>query len=402
VSTRAGRFVSQAQGYRAFEPAPLPPVPPLQFDGELLGVLSQADQALGRLDGTAGTLPNPDLFVAMYVRQEAVLSSQIEGTQASLTDVLAFEAEEDGASEGDVGEVVNYVAAMNHGLRRLEEFPLSLRLIREIHERLMRGVRGQERQPGEFRASQNWIGGPGSTRATATFVPPPPAVMQEALGSFETFLHDPALPRLVHAALAHAQFETIHPFLDGNGRVGRLLITFLLCHGGVLSRPLLYLSHYLKRHRQEYYDRLQAVRLDGRWEDWLLFFLEGVAEIAVEAQATAGKILALRELHRNQLASEGRASGNLLRALDQLFQHPVITVRTLERALDVNYATANNVLNRMLELHLIDESTGYKRHRRFKYTPYVALFEGADEAPSTEVESSPAQTQSGAVGTDEE
>ncbi|MEO8182467.1 MAG: Fic family protein [Deltaproteobacteria bacterium] len=402
MNTRAGQFAQQAQGYRAFEPAPLPPEPPLRFDGALLGALSRADQALGRLDGTAGTLPNADLFVAMYVRQEAVLSSQIEGTQASLTDVLAFEAEEDGASEGDVEEVVNYVAAMNHGLRRLQEFPLSLRLIREIHERLMRGVRGQERQPGEFRNTQNWIGGTGSTLATATFVPPPPRVMQEALASLETFLHEPGFPRLVHTALAHAQFETIHPFLDGNGRVGRLLITFLLCHGGVLSRPLLYLSHYLKRHRQQYYDRLQAVRVDGQWEEWLLFFLEGVAEVAVEAQATAGKILALRELHRNQLASEGRASGNLLRALDRLFEHPVLTVRTLERELEVNYATANSVLTRMLELGLIEESTGYRRHRRFKYTPYVALFESTDGAASTDVESPPAGTQSGAAGPREE
>jgi Fic family protein len=338
----------------------------------------------------------------MYVRQEAVLSSQIEGTQASLTDVLAFEAEAEGAAEGDVEEVVNYVAAMNHGLRRLQEFPLSLRLIREIHERLMRGVRGQERQPGEFRNTQNWIGGQGSTLATATFVPPPPGVMQQALSRLEAFLHEPGLPPLVHAALAHAQFETIHPFLDGNGRVGRLLITFLLCRGGVLSRPLLYLSHYLKRHRQEYYDRLQAVRVDGRWEEWLLFFLRGVSDVAAEAQATAGKILALRESHRAQLASEGRASGNLLNALDRLFEHPVITVRTLERDLDVSYATANNVLTRMLELGLIEESTGYKRHRRFKYTPYIALFEGPDTDLSVGIDGMAPRTQSAAASPSEE
>lgn len=394
MSNRAGRFVQQPQGYGSFEPAPLPPDPQLQIDGQLLASLSRADQALGRLDGTAGTLPNPDLFVAMYVRQEAVLSSQIEGTQASLSDVLAFEAEEDGAGAGDVEEVVNYVAAMNHGLRRLQEFPLSLRLIREIHERLMRGVRGQERQPGEFRTSQNWIGGSGSTPATATFIPPAPQVMQAALSNLETFLHDPALPRLVHAALAHAQFETIHPFLDGNGRIGRLLITFLLCHGGVLSRPLLYLSHYLKRHRQEYYDRLQAVRVDGRWEEWLLFFLTGVADVAAEAQATARKILTLREQHRNKLASEGRASGNLLRALDRLYEHPMITVRVLERELEVNYATANSILLRMQELGIIEESTGYKRHRRFKYAPYVALFESGDAGASGEFEGAAARTQS--------
>lgn len=258
TSTRAGQILPQSQGYRAFIPAPLPPAT-LDLAGSVGRLLPQASLALGRLDGVIGILPNPDLFVAMYVRQEAVLSSQIEGTQASLADVLQYEADaEDESTAPDVGEVVNYIRAMRHGLRRLDSLPMSLRLIREIHQELMRDVRGQERDPGEFRRTQNWIGPAGSTLGDAVFVPPPPQPMKEALANLETFLHHDELPALIHAAVAHAQFETIHPFLDGNGRVGRLLITFLLCHRGVLSRPLLYLSYYLKQHRQEYYDRLQA------------------------------------------------------------------------------------------------------------------------------------------------
>lgn len=378
-STRAGRIITQPEGYRAFIPAALPPDPAVHFDEGINARLSEADLALGRLDGVIGILPNPDLFVAMYVRQEAVLSSQIEGTQASLTDVLQYEVAEEGEpGPGDVAEVVNYVAALRHGLARLDELPLSLRLIREIHDRLLDDVRGQERQPGEFRKSQNWIGPGGCTLKTATFVPPPPHEMREALSDLEEFLHDESLPALVHAALAHAQFETIHPFLDGNGRVGRLLITFLLCHRKVLSRPLLYLSHYLKRHRQEYYDRLQAVRMDGRWEEWLTFFLRGVAEVATEANETARKILALREEHREKLGAEGKAALNLLRALDVLFEHPVITVRAMERWLDVTFATANKVVTRLQELEIVEETTGYQRNRRFKYAPYLVLFEESE------------------------
>jgi len=333
------------------------------------------------LDGVIAILPNPDLFVAMYVRQEAVLSSQIEGTQASLTDVLQYEAEDDnGESASDVAEVVNYVGAMQYGLSRLQTLPLSLRLTREIHDRLLRNVRGQDRNRGEFRRTQNWIGPAGCTLKDAAFVPPPPGEMQDALADLELFLHDESLPALVHAAIAHAQFETIHPFLDGNGRVGRLLITFLLCHRSVLSQPLLYLSHYFKLHRQEYYDRLQAVRMDGRWEDWLAFFLQGGKEVATEANETARKILALREAHRTILGAEGKASGNLLRALDVLFEHPIVTVRSMEKWLEVTFATANNIVNRLEELGLLTEITGYQRNRRFKYAPYLDLFEASKAA----------------------
>ncbi len=259
---RAGRYLAQPTGYRAFHPAALPPQPPVRLTGDLQPLLSAADRALGRLDGSIQTLPNPDLFVFMYVRKEAVLSSQIEGTQSSLQDLLAAEAHILAPDRPrDVDEVVNYVAAMNHGLDRLGEFPVSIRLIREIHERLLRGVRGARLTPGELRRSQNWIGPAGCTLNEASFVPPPPHEVPAALGALETFLHsDSDLPPLVQIGLAHAQFETIHPFLDGNGRVGRLLITFLLCQREILLKPVLYLSHFFKQHRTEYYERLQSVR----------------------------------------------------------------------------------------------------------------------------------------------
>jgi Fic family protein len=374
-STRAGRYLVQPGAYHAFIPAPLPPEPPLRLDGELLLALSSADLALGRLEGAAAILPNPDLFVSMYVRQEAVLSSQIEGTQASLTDLLQFEAGARGAERNDVDEVVNHVRAMNHGLRRLSELPLCLRLIREIHLELLRGVRGQERAPGDFRTTQNWVGAVREPIQRAIFVPPPPDAMTQALADLERFMHEEEHPVLIRAGLAHAQFETIHPFLDGNGRIGRLLITFLLCEQSVLSRPLLYLSHFLKRHRQEYYDRLQAVRDDGDWEGWLQFFLGGVRETATEASSTAARILALREQCRGVLSSRGRAGGTLLRALDILFDQPVINVPTLARRLNVTFAAANGMAERLVEAGILSETTGQRRNRRFVFQSYLSLFE---------------------------
>ena len=290
---RAGQFVKQPGNYRAFVPALLPPRPSIDLDDEGRRILSDADRALGRLDGCAHVLPNPDLFVAMYVRQEAVLSSQIEGTQSSLTDVLQVETGIRGRKLPlDVAEVVNYVRAMNHGMARLEDLPLSQRLLREIHGVLLEGVRGEDRTPGEFRRSQNWIGPDGTPLENATFVPPPVREMTAALANLEEFLHDSDdLPVLVHCGVAHAQFETIHPFLDGNGRVGRLLITLLLCERSILHRPLLYLSHYLKKNRAEYYDRLMAIRAKGDWEGWLKFFLLGVYEVSCQAADTARAIL---------------------------------------------------------------------------------------------------------------
>jgi len=374
---RAGRYVKQLEGYSAFIPAPLPPKPPVRMTDEILDALSLADRALGRLDGSTENLPNPDLFVFMYVRKEALLSSQIEGTQASLIDVLEFEAQalEPGRPQ-DVAEVVNYVNAMNYGLERLKELPVSLRLIKEIHEKLLARVRGAERSPGEFRRSQNWIGPPGCTLATARYVPPPLDVMHDALDKLEKFLHDEKpMPALLKVGLAHAQFETIHPFLDGNGRVGRLLITFLLCEKRILKRPLLYLSYYFKRNRTDYYDRLQAIRDKGDWEGWLKFFLQGVYEVAQEATATARKIVNLREEHR-QLITEhfGRGAGRALMVLEALYHRPIVSVAWVEDLTKLTYANANNVVKQLCDVGLLKESTGGKRNRQFRYDPYLMLF----------------------------
>jgi Fic family protein len=378
TSHRAGRYVQQPTGYRAFEPAPLPPTPPVSLTGDLQRQLSEADRALGRLDGSVLTLPNPDLFVFMYVRKEAVLSSQIEGTQSSLQDLLAAEAQLFDHVPRDVDEVVNYVRAMRHGLDRLPELPISTRLIREIHAELMRDVRGGRLEPGELRTSQNWIGPAGSTLATASFVPPAPHVVADALGALETFLHtDHAYPPLVKIGLAHVQFETIHPFLDGNGRVGRLLITFLLTEGGLLSKPVLYLSHFFKQHRTEYYERLQAVRDHGDWEGWLAFFLRGVTEVALQAADTARRILAMREEHRMAITkSFGRATANGHRVLESLYDRPIVTVKEVQTLLGGTYATANTAVSLLVEIGVLQEITGHARNRRFSYAPYVGLFSG--------------------------
>jgi Fic family protein len=374
---RAGRFITQPASFRAFIPAPLPPDPPIRRDEEMDDLLSTADRCLGRLDGVASTLPNPDFFVAMYVRYEAVLSSQIEDTQSTLEDILGFESDPKADHPKDVEEVVNYIAAMNYGLERLREFPLSLRVLKEIHERLMRGVRGGNLEPGEFRRSQNWIGSRGCTLAQATFVPPPVAEMNDAMGQFEIFLHNTApMPVLIFCALAHAQFETIHPFLDGNGRVGRLLITFLLCQRGILRLPLLYLSHYLKQHRAEYYDRLMAIRTSGHWEQWVKFFLRGVAEVSNDATDTARKILELRENSRARIVGHIGNSVFALRLLDLLFLHPIASIKFIQEKLDCSYGKAAQLMEAFQAepLALVEETTGFRRNRRFRFRPYLALF----------------------------
>lgn len=374
---RSGKYIQQVEGYRAFIPAPLPPVPPVAMDAELTRLLSEADHTLGRLDGVASILPNPDLFVSMYVRHEAVLSSQIEGTQSTLEDVLQFEIDAKGEEHPkDVEEVVNYVHAMNYGLKRLDELPLSLRLIREIHGKLLEGVRGANRTPGEFRRSQNWIGPANCTLATATFVPPPVHEMQDALGNLEKFLHHTTTyPVLVHCGLAHAQFETIHPFLDGNGRVGRLLITFLLCQRGILKLPLLYLSHYLKFHRAEYYDRLMAIRNDGNWEGWLKFFLKGVGEVSRSATETARRILELRQKHQALIRGKATNQAKAVALLDYLFEQPIVNVRLVEQHVKCAFVTADKLLKQFVKLGIVKEVTGGQRNRRYEYTPYLALFE---------------------------
>ncbi len=372
---RAGRYVAQPQGYKAFIPKPLPPDPPLEVDPEMLGLLSEADIALGRLDGAADVLPNSDLFVAMYIRKEAVLSSQIEGTQASLVELLDFEAAAPRRIvRSDVREVLNYVAALNHAVDQVRELPLSLRLLREVHDVLMSRVRGGDLYRGEFRTSQNWIGPPGAEPRDAVFVPPPPSELMGALGDFEKFLHTRnGIPPLIHVGLAHAQFETIHPFVDGNGRMGRLLITFLLIHHGVLVRPLLYLSYYLNEHRLEYAAGLQRVRDEGAWEDWMRFFLRGVAELAREATATVKDVLAMRDSHS---ALALRRTGGNPRASDfveVLMRRPVITVKQAADELRVSYPTANNLISEFESIGLLHETTGQARNRRYRYQPYVDL-----------------------------
>jgi Fic family protein len=378
---RAGTYMRQPSGFGAFVPAALPPSPPVSRTAELQALLSDADRAVGRLDGSIETLPNPDLFVLMYVRKEAVLSSQIEGTQSSLQDLLAAEAQVLTSDRPkDVDEVVNYVAAMNHGLARLKDLPVSVRLIREIHAQLLNGVRGSDLQRGELRRTQNWIGPAGSTPATATFVPPPPDVVPSALSDLEQFLHgDAELPLLLKIGLAHAQFETIHPFLDGNGRCGRLLVTFLLCEGRALQKPVLYLSHYFKHHRQEYYDRLQAVRDRDDWEGWLAFFLKGVADVSAQATDTARRVLALREAHRAAVTEHlGRAAGNGHRILEKLYERPIMSVSQIRELTNTSYPAANELVSRLTALGILVEFTGQKRHRQFRYDAYVRLF---DEGP---------------------
>ena len=378
--------MAQASGYLAYVPAPLPPDPAVVLDGEAIDLLSRADHALGKLDGIATLLPNPDLFVGMYVRKEALLSSQIEGIDSTLDEVIRFEQGEE-PSEGkrlhDTGEVVNYVRALNYGIKRLAELPLSLRLIREIHAELMRGVRGEGQAPGEFRVTQNWIGARGANLANAMFVPPPVPEMKEALDNFEKFLHERRerahrahYPVIVECALVHAQFETIHPFLDGNGRLGRLLIALLLHERGVLSQPLLYISLYLKGNRLEYYDRLTAVRTNGDWEGWMKFFLRGAEQTGLEAVQTAKKVIAFRE---DAVRTATGLGANELKLLEFLFGHPLTDIQTAQKQLGVSYNTAASAIARFEKANLLKETTGRQRNRIFRFAVYLDLFESPAE-----------------------
>jgi Fic family protein len=375
---RAGSFIAQPEGYAAFIPTPLPPSPPLELGPALLKLLEEAVAELGRLDGVAKIIPDPDFFISMYVRREAVLSSQIEGTQSTLEDLLELELESDHRNRlSDAFEIANYVKAMNFGLRRIETLPLSLRLIREIHKDLLRDGRGSMATPGEFRRTQNWIGPAGASLKRATFIPPPVIDMNKALHDFESYLHaDGSYPTLIEVGLAHAQFETIHPFLDGNGRVGRLLNTFLLVHRGILRKPLLYLSYYFKLHRTEYYDRLMSVRLDGDWEGWIRFFLRGVAQTAQEATETAEQLFELREAHRTLVLEEHLGQNGLL-LLSRLFQQPLININVAAALSDSSFPTASRLVSRFEKLGLLREITGQKRSRIFRYEPYLALFDDA-------------------------
>jgi Fic family protein len=387
-SDRAGTFRPVTGGgetYYAFHPKPLPPDPALEIDVELQRLLDMANQALGRLDGVTLLLPDPDLFLYSYIRKEAVLSSQIEGTQSSLSDLLLFEHDvASGAPIADVQETSNYIAAMNHGLTRVRGgFPLSLRLIKEVHERLMAGGRGGQSAPGEFRRTQVWIGG--TRPGTALCVPPPHDEVVPAMGALEKFLHDDPTPTpiLIKAALTHAQFETIHPFLDGNGRVGRLLVTLLLCaEGQVLSQPLLYLSLYLKQHRDEYYRQLMAIRTDGEWEAWLRFFLEGVVDVAQSATETTQKIIRLFADDRQKVVGLGRAAGSAVRLHDLATRELAFTIAQAAHKLGVSEVTAGKAAGHLNDLGIVEEKTGKARNRVFMYQSYLNLLQEEPEQSS--------------------
>ncbi|MBX6365998.1 MAG: Fic family protein [Gemmatimonadetes bacterium] len=372
------------EAFTAFVPKPLPPEPALRLDAELSDRLERANRALGRLDGLATMLPDRALFLYFYVRKEALLSSQIEGTQSSMSELLLFEGEQlPGVPLDDVREVSRYVAALDHGMARLRAgFPLSLRLIREIHEVLLSSGRGSERTPGEFRRSQNWLGG--SRPGNAAYVPPPPEEVIPAMGALERFLHDePArTPTLIKAALSHVQFETIHPFLDGNGRVGRLLVTLILCAEGALTEPMLYLSLYLKAHRDEYYDLLQRVRFEGVWEEWLRFFLDGVVATAEQATETARRILALFDADRARIEALGRAAGSALRVHEFLRRHPITTGPRIQEAVSLSAPAISTALRNLESIGIVREVSGRRWNRLFAYEAYLSMLsEGTEPLP---------------------
>lgn len=373
---RSGAYRQQPTGYKAFLPAQLPPDPPVKIEGELQNLLSNADMSMARLDGLGHILPNAGLFIAMYVKKEALLSSQIEGTQASLEDLFEFESGKQPENINDVAEVVNYVKALNYGMERLREFPMSLRLIKEIHEVLMEGVRGGEKTPGEFKKTQNWIGPPGCTLKDARFVPPPPHEAEAAMGALELYLHQPPqLPALVDCALIHYLFETIHPFLDGNGRLGRLLITFYLHWRGVMEKPLLYLSYYFRRYRQEYYDRLNMVRDNGDFEQWIAFFLKGVVVTADSAVDAAKQIMELQSRHRNLLWQKKISSPLAVGILEKLFYTPYVSVNDIARDFSVSYQAASTLISQLENIGILKEITGRKRDKRYIYADYLQILE---------------------------
>lgn len=382
-SSRLGKFVTistAGEVAKAFIPPALPPEPMVQMD-KLYGPLERANRALGRLDGIASILPDTPLFLYMYIRKEALLSSQIEGTQSSLSDLLLFENEEaPGVPIDDVVEVSNYVAAMNHGLERIRGgFPISLRLMREIHEILLARGRGATKQPGEFRHSQNWIGG--TRPGNALFVPPPPSAVLDLMSDLEAFIHadTPAVPTLVKAGLLHVQFETIHPFLDGNGRLGRLLITLLLCDKGILKEPILYLSLYFKTHRRYYYDLLQRVREDGDWEAWIELFLDGITETSLQAADAARQILSLFEEDRAKIETLGRPATSALRVHQLLQQKPIIAIPDAARESGMSAPTVAKSIQHLRDLGLLREITGKQRGRMFVYSDYLGILSQGTE-----------------------
>ncbi|MBZ4646261.1 MAG: hypothetical protein JG777_1750 [Clostridia bacterium] len=375
MEDRAGKFVLTLEGYRSFIPKELPPEPPVIYDDELHSLLSKADRNLARLDGITSVLPNPDLFIAMYVKKEALLSSQIEGTQASLEGVLEFEANlapKDNIKE--IRDVVNYIKALNYGIESLTENSVSLGLIKDIHKILLQETRGSGLNSGKFKTCQNYIGTPGASIREAIFVPPTPAITVPAMEALERFLLEKDnIPPLVRIGLIHAQFETIHPFLDGNGRIGRLLITFYLVWKEILSKPLLYLSFYLKKNRNEYYDLLMKVRTEGAWEDWLKFFLRGISETSQEAVNTAREIIKLKDDMTKELYEHSISSIHAIRLIDLLFDRPLTSSKEIAEKLNISSVTANSLVSRFEEIGILNEVTGKKRYKMYLFTEYVDI-----------------------------
>jgi Fic family protein len=376
-----GRFVKQEGGYRAFIPESLPPTPPIEYSKQIQSILSEADRALGRLDGIITVLPNPNLFLAMFVKKEALLSSQIEGTQASLEGVLEFEAgmlPEENINE--IKEVVNYVKALNYGVERLQDFPFSLRLIKEIHRILISGTRGKLKTPGEFRKSQNWIGPPGASLNEATYVPPPPDKILSFMSNLEKYFYSKDKnPPLIKSAVIHSQFETIHPFLDGNGRIGRLLIVFFLLWKKALKKPILYISFYFKKNRKEYYNKLMEVRNTGVWNSWLEFFLRGVIETAEEATETAREIIALKDGIIKKLYENSISSIYAVRIIDLLFEKPLISTSEISKKIKITKQTANTIINKFEKIGILKEITGKKRYKKFQFADYVNIIKKGTE-----------------------
>lgn len=377
-----GEYVaSVAAGHpvQAFSPVPLPPDPPLDLSAEDLDLMERANRAVGRLDGIADVLPDRQLFISFYVLKEALLSSQIEGTQSSLQELLLFEIDDEPRIPplDDVREMSNYIAALNHGTQRLRrmELPVSSRFIRDSHRILLDSGRGRSRTPGEFRRTQVWLGGTRRSPQNATFVPPPPHLLEEGMADLERFIHDRTerTPTLIKVALAHAQFETLHPFLDGNGRVGRLMIPLMLCAEGALQEPVLYLSLFFKTNRDEYYARLQAVRSQGDWEGWLRFFLQGVLETAGQAVAAARRLLSLFQGDREKVESLGRAAGSALRVHEYLQRHPILRTPKAAADLGLSPPTVDRAIHSMEDLGILSEITGKRRRREYAYTGCLAI-----------------------------
>ncbi len=379
-TNRQGSYITQLQGYQAFIPAPLPPIPALDMTPEMVALNEKATVSLARLDGLAYLLPNLDLFISMYVKKEALLSSQIEGTQASLEDLFEYESGMEVDNLNDIQEVVHYIKAMNYGIERLQEFPMSNRLIKEMHKILLDEGRGKQKTPGEFKRSQNWIGPVNSTLKNAVFVPPPAEETLKAMSDFEKYMHKHSeYPEIVNCGLLHYQFETIHPFLDGNGRVGRLLITLYLYWKGVIEKPILYASYYFKIHRQEYYDRLMMVRTTGNFEQWIIFFLKAIIEASDSAIEATKNILSLHSKDQALLWEHRISSPLATMLLNQLFYTPVISIKTIEEQFNVSYPTAAQLIKQLVSIGILKEITGKKRAQRFIYHKYISILSEGTE-----------------------